>query len=53
MTSPKSRTALPPFVAPQLAFLKDQPPDGPNWIHEIKYDGYRVVAAVAGNKARL
>jgi bifunctional non-homologous end joining protein LigD len=50
----KSRKAvLPPFVAPQLAFLKDQPPEGANWIHEIKYDGYRVIAAVAGDEARL
>jgi bifunctional non-homologous end joining protein LigD len=50
----KSRGAsLPPFVAPQLAFLEDRPPDGPNWIHEIKYDGYRVLAAVAGADVRL
>jgi len=50
----KSRkAALPPFVAPQLAFLKDQPPEGSNWIHEIKYDGYRVLAAVGGTEARL
>jgi bifunctional non-homologous end joining protein LigD len=50
----KSRgSSLPPFVAPQLAFLEDRPPDGPNWIHEIKYDGYRVIAAVAGEEVRL
>jgi bifunctional non-homologous end joining protein LigD len=45
--------ALPHFIAPQLAFLEDKPPQGPNWIHEIKYDGYRVLAAVAGDEARL
>ncbi|MFZ5672390.1 MAG: non-homologous end-joining DNA ligase [Pseudomonadota bacterium] len=44
---------LPPFVAPQLAFLKDQPPEGKQWIHEIKYDGYRIIAAVAGDEVRL
>ncbi|MGE3872974.1 MAG: non-homologous end-joining DNA ligase [Parvibaculaceae bacterium] len=45
--------SLPPFIPPQLAFLEERPPDGANWIHEIKYDGYRVLAAVAGAKVRL
>lgn len=53
MTRKKSPAALPPFIPPQLAFLKDHPPAGSNWIHEIKYDGYRVLAAVAGDDARL
>lgn len=43
----------PPFIAPQLAFLKEHPPEGANWIHEIKYDGYRVLAAMAGGDVRL
>lgn len=47
------KASLPPFVAPQLAVLDDHPPEGPNWIHEIKYDGYRVLAAVADGEARL
>jgi bifunctional non-homologous end joining protein LigD len=45
--------ALPPFIPPQLAFLKEAPPEGPGWIHEIKYDGYRILAAVAGDEVRL
>src|SRR4029077_11380842 len=32
-------TALPNWVKPQLAKLVDQPPDGPGWLHEIKFDG--------------
>lgn len=44
---------LPPFIAPQLAFLKERPPEGKHWIHEIKYDGYRILAAVAGDEVRL
>ncbi len=48
----KSR-ALPPFIPPQLAVLKEAPPDGRDWIHEIKYDGYRILAAVAGDEVRL
>ncbi len=39
---------LPPFVAPQLATLVDAPPAGGDWVHEIKYDGYRGVTSIAG-----
>lgn len=49
----RSSATLPPFIPPQLAFLKEAPPEGANWIHEIKYDGYRVLAAVAGDEVRL
>lgn len=44
---------LPTFIPPQLAFLKEHPPAGRHWIHEIKYDGYRILAAVAGDEVRL
>ncbi|NHN86874.1 DNA ligase D [Acetobacter musti] len=33
---------LPAFVAPALATLVPRPPSGPRWIHEIKFDGYRL-----------
>ena len=29
--------ALPQWIAPQLI---DEAPDGPDWLHEIKFDGY-------------
>jgi bifunctional non-homologous end joining protein LigD len=45
--------AVPRFVAPQLAKLADAPPEGDGWLHEIKFDGYRIVAVVNGGKARL
>jgi ATP-dependent DNA ligase len=32
-------TALPAWVKPQLTKLVDRPPDGPEWLHELKYDG--------------
>ena len=35
-------TALPAWVKPQLTKLVDRPPDGPEWLHELKYDGYRM-----------
>lgn len=44
---------LPPFIPPQLAFLKERPPEGAQWIHEIKYDGYRILAALSGDEVRL
>jgi bifunctional non-homologous end joining protein LigD len=39
-------TALPGWIKPQLTKLVDQPPDGPEWLHEIKFDGYRLHARV-------
>jgi len=34
--------SMPPFVAPQLCISVDRPPAGSNWVHEIKFDGYRI-----------
>jgi ATP-dependent DNA ligase len=31
---------LPSFVKPQLSQLVREAPDGPDWLHEIKFDGY-------------
>ncbi len=33
---------MPGFIKPQLATLKPNAPKGEQWIHEIKYDGYRI-----------
>ena len=33
---------MPGFIKPQLATLKSKAPQGEQWIHEIKYDGYRI-----------
>jgi bifunctional non-homologous end joining protein LigD len=32
---------MPGYIEPLLAALRDRPPVGDNWIHEIKFDGYR------------
>ena len=45
--------ALPAFRPPQLATLVDTVPAGSNWLFEMKYDGYRCLAAVAGEAVRL
>ncbi len=50
---PKKITALPKFVEPQLCRLVDQPPSGANWVHEVKFDGYRMQLRVEGGKAKL
>jgi bifunctional non-homologous end joining protein LigD len=39
--------------APELAKLVKAPPAGEGWLHEIKWDGYRIVATVVGGHVRL
>ena len=41
------------FVAPQLASLGAAPPEGPDWVHEVKFDGYRMQALITGGSVRL
>jgi ATP-dependent DNA ligase len=50
---PPIRTALPSWVKPQLTKLVDQPPDGPEWLLEIKFDGYRMHARLDRGAVRL
>jgi len=38
------RTLPPRFIAPCLPIKTDKPPSGTEWLHEIKHDGFRVVA---------
>ena len=40
----KDAAALPQWVTSQLTQLVDAAPDGDGWLHEIKYDGYRMHA---------
>ncbi len=44
---------LPEFQSPQLATLSDKVPEGPDWVFEMKYDGYRCIAALAGDQVQL
>ena len=46
MSSLNSRTQSAPagFIEPCLPSPADEPPSGSNWIHEIKHDGYRLLA---------
>jgi ATP-dependent DNA ligase len=44
------RAPLPTWVKPQLAALLKQAPDGPDWLHEIKLDGYRMHARLEAER---
>ena len=44
---------LPKWVKPQLCKLVDAPPQGPEWLHEIKYDGYRMHARLERGRVSL
>ncbi len=47
------KTKMPEFIEPALAKLKPKPPAGDDWLHEIKFDGYRLQAHVAEGKVTL
>jgi len=52
--STKTRTGKPSaFTQPQLATLVDSVPTGNDWLHEIKFDGYRALVSVAGSDVRI
>jgi bifunctional non-homologous end joining protein LigD len=44
---------LPDFIEPQLCQAVDRPSNGRGWVHEIKFDGYRVQARVSGGATVL
>jgi len=44
---------MPTTIHPMLAESVEEPFDGPDWLFEIKWDGYRAVAFIADGKARL
>jgi bifunctional non-homologous end joining protein LigD len=49
----KKVISLPKFVEPQLCRLVEQPPAGSGWVHEVKFDGYRMQLRVEDGKAKL
>ena len=44
---------LPAFVAPQLCRSVERPPPGAGWVHEIKFDGYRMQLRVQAGQVTL
>jgi bifunctional non-homologous end joining protein LigD len=52
--SPRRRSApLPDFIAPQLCQTVSRPPNGTGWLHEIKFDGYRIQLRIQDGKVHL
>jgi bifunctional non-homologous end joining protein LigD len=49
----KSSTEKPQDLLPMLASLVDAPPDGDDWVFEIKWDGYRAIAYVDNGVVEL
>ena len=47
------KAPLPAMLAPQLATLAKEPPTGPGWIYELKFDGYRLLARIDEGQVRL
>jgi bifunctional non-homologous end joining protein LigD len=54
---PRSKPAqvdgIPGFVPPQLCESVSRPPSGSDWVHEIKFDGYRIQLRVVDGKVAL
>ena len=49
----KQRVPAPDFVSPMKATLVDRLPTGAKWLYEVKWDGYRALAAKHGDSVRL
>ncbi len=47
------KAALPDFISPQLATLVPEAPSGDDWLHELKFDGYRMVCHLHRGKAHF
>jgi bifunctional non-homologous end joining protein LigD len=41
------------WIVPQLATLVTASPEGEEWVHELKYDGYRILCRLKAGEARL
>ena len=48
-----SATSMPEFIAPQLCESVTRPPAGDGWVHEIKFDGYRIQLRIQDGRVTL
>jgi bifunctional non-homologous end joining protein LigD len=48
-----ARQPMPESVEVQLATLTDRAPDGDEWLHEIKFDGYRMICRIDGPRVEF
>ena len=49
----RPNSPLPGFVPPQLSQPVEKPPAGPQWVHEIKLDGFRMAARIDNGGVQL
>jgi len=54
-TGDRRRTLTLPtgFIHPCLPMIAPRPPSGPDWLHEIKHDEFRIIARKAGSQVKL
>ncbi|NEI72468.1 DNA ligase D [Rhizobium lusitanum] len=48
-----AKSAMPDFIAPQLCEMRERPPSADGWIHEIKFDGYRIQMRIENGEVTL
>src|SRR2546421_13042343 len=48
-----THSEAPAWIKPQLTELVKEAPDGPEWLHEIKFDGYRMHARLDRGRVQL
>jgi bifunctional non-homologous end joining protein LigD len=49
----RADSRMPQFIAPQLSTLSERAPSGADWVHEVKFDGYRIQLRVEHGEAAL
>ena len=49
----KRAATLPRFIRPELAKLVDRSPVGDQWLHEVKFDGYRIISRIETGTVKL
>jgi bifunctional non-homologous end joining protein LigD len=52
-TASKGPASPPRWIEPELCRLVEKAPTGPEWVHEIKFDGYRISARLDHGKVTL
>jgi bifunctional non-homologous end joining protein LigD len=52
-TAKAAQSAMPDFIPPQLCETLERPPAADGWIHEIKFDGYRIQMRIENGEVTL
>ncbi|MEK1930580.1 MAG: DNA ligase D, partial [Pararhizobium sp.] len=49
----RAKSVMPDFIAPQLCETRQRPPSADGWLHEIKFDGYRIQLRIENGEVAL